>query len=292
VTAPVAAQRILRGTAAVLTWQNLNADGEAADPGTVTVGVVDAAGNTVVPSSTATTASGTARAYTLTAEQTSDLNLLTATWTVDGGGVFQTSVEVVGGYYFSVAEARAGDPQLSNDTRFPTDQIIAARRQVEEEFERICEVAFVPRYEREHVWSTGGNALAVSFPRIRSLRSVAWVDPSGAAQPYTSTDRAGMLHNEGPTIIWEAGGFPAGQVTVEYEHGYDVPPAEVKWAAIQRCRYWVAKTSSGIPDKAQTYTILESGGTVSLARASALSTGNDDIDAILGRWSHRVFGFA
>jgi len=50
-------QRILRATAASLSWQPLDGDGEPADPGTVTVGVVSSDGATVVAAGTATSGS-------------------------------------------------------------------------------------------------------------------------------------------------------------------------------------------------------------------------------------------
>jgi hypothetical protein len=295
--APVADQRVLRGTAAVLSWQNLDGDGEAAAPaGTVTVAVTDAAGNTVVASGTSTSGSGAGpRIYTLTAEQTLELNLLTATWTVSGGGTFTTSVEIVGGFYFTVAEARAADPQLSNDTRFPTAAIVAARRQVEEEFEQICGVAFVPRYRRERVSPDYcGNVVLLDQPRIRTIRSITSYDTAGTPTAWQDSELAQLIEiDEGSRITsrstrW----FDGGDTVIEYEHGYDAPPAEVKWAAVQRCRYWAAKASSGIPDKSATFTVLDGGGSYSLARSTPYSTGNDDIDAILGRWSLRVPGLA
>lgn len=284
-------QRVLRGTSAVLTWQNLDADGEATAPvGTVTVGVVDASGAEVIASGTATAVDGDARTCTLTPEQTSDLNLLTATWTDDGGGTFTTLVEVVGGYYFSVAEARAAAPAMSDDVNYPTDKIIEARRQIEEEFERICGVAFVPRYAREQLWSTCEWQSIPAWPAIRRIRSLSWVDAFGTETPFTTEELAlARIDDAGLRILWS--GLPYGTTIAGYEHGYDQPPAEVKRAAFQRLRYLVAKPNSAIPDRATTFSIAE-GGTYSLAMAGAYKTGQPDVDAVLDRWSMRVPGVA
>lgn len=287
----MADQQVLRGVSATLSRQSTDSDGNPAAPaGTVTIGVVDAAGNTVVASGTATSGTGTApRTYTLTAEQTSDLNLLTATWTDSGGGTFTTTVEIVGGYFFTVAEARAAAPAMTDDTNFPTDKIIEARRAIEEEFELICGRAFVPRFRRQMIWPYRSGRVLLDQRYVRRIRGIAQVATDGTETPWTSTE-LGQLVLDGSWLLTRTGYGYMTETVVTYEHGYDQPPAEIKRAAFMRLRYLVSKPSSGIPDRATTFTITE-GGTYSLSMPGAYKTGQPDVDAILGRYP-RVPGLA
>lgn len=289
----MADQQILRGISATLSWQNVDGNGEAAAPaGAVTIGVVNAAGATVVAAGTATSGTGTdPRTYILTAANNTSLDLLTATWTDAGdGSTHVTTIEVVGGYYFSLAEARASDPVLANDTKYPDEALRLARRQVEEEFERICDVAFVPRYRRQTVWPQSSYSVLLDRPMLRRIRAVAQVSSNGTATAWTST-QLGTVVLDGSVLRVRTGLGFLGESIVDYEHGYDSPPAEVKRAALQRLRYVASQPLTGLPDRATSFSVAE-GGTYRLDTAGAYKTGMPDVDAVLGRWSRRVPGLA
>lgn len=294
--APVADQRVLRGVAVTLTYQIVGGDGEPAAPaGAVTVGIVNAAGSVVVAPGAATTGTGGLQSYVLPAASNTKLDLLTVTWTdVSSAATFTSLVDVVGGFYFTVAEARAADPALSNDVKFPTSVLVDVRRQIEEEFEQCCAVAFVPRYRRQRVRPDyDENVVTVDWPRVRSVRSVTSYDSAGNAIPWSPTDLLQLIAiDEGVRLTSRAWKwFVGGDTIVEYEHGLDRPPSEVKRAAIQRLRYLASQTMSGIPDRATSFSVQE-GGTYRLDTADAFSTGQPDVDAVLGRWSLRVPGSA
>lgn len=283
----VADQRILRGVSATLSWQNVDGDGTAAAPaGTVTVGVTKADGSMLVAAGTATSGTGSdPRTYALSAANNLALDLLTVTWT-DGGdsSTHTTYVEVVGGYYFSVAEARASDQSLTNTATYTDAAIIAARREVEEEFERICGVAFVPRYNRQTIVSP--QPLLLEHGKVRTLRSVRDYSTATAYSTVAASDLAELVGS--PSLRSLAGyTFSGPRLVVEYEHGYDRPPAEVKRAALQRLRYRLNMAKSAIPDRATSFSI-DQGGTYRLDTADASSTGQPDIDAVLDRYAERV----
>jgi hypothetical protein len=277
----MADQRILRGVAASLSWQPVDSSGEAADPGaTVTVGVVTSAGTEVLAPGTSTSGSGASpRTVALTAAQTADLDLLTATWTV-GSSIYTTTAEIVGGFYFTIAQARSSDPSLRDDTRFPTDSLVTAREAVEDEFERICGVAFVPRFSQEI--AEGAGVVRVKWPRIRTVRSIeAWSDDAWTA----TTDLASYVPTEQGSIIGE---FRCDRrYRIAYEHGYDQPPGDVVRVAKARLRNIASQPTTGIPDRATSYAITD-GGVYALDKAGPFKTGIPEVDGVLGRYDQRT----
>lgn len=270
-------QRILRGVAATLTWQALGSDGETAAPSDpVTVEVARADGTVVLEAGTTTDGDGSSpRTVALPAEHTQLLDRLTATWTAADDSAATTEVEVVGGYYFTIAEARASDPSLENDTKFTTPALIDARRQVEEEFEAICGVAFVPRFTREITVDR------LAWPAVRTLRAVStWTGQS--YEPWTDLS---YLVPDDQGVIW---GLPrCARYQIDYEHGYDRPPAEIKAAALIRLRDRASVPLRGIPDRATSFSVAE-GGTYGLDQAGLSKTGIPDVDAALARHDHRT----
>lgn len=265
-------QRILQGAAATLRYTPMDSDGGPAPAGAdTTVTVLRADGTALVPE-TATGGTATERTLALTEAQTGLLDHLSAVWT-DGAKVGQTSIEVVGGYYFSAGEARSTDASMEDPGKVVHDDLLAARQEVEVEFERICEVAFVPRFAR--VTLPARSPLVLPHKRIRRLRSVV-------------SDGVALSAEAVAGLTYEAGIVPyhGGQVTVEYEHGYDAPPADVRRAAITRLRHRVFASRSGIPDRATSFALSE-GGTFALSTPGKHRTGVPDIDAVLERYAER-----
>lgn len=293
----VADQQILRGIAATLSWQNVDQNGVAAAPaGSVTVGVTRADGTTLVAAGTATTGTGSdPRTYALTAANNTLLDMLTVTWTDAGDSSTHTTyVEVVGGYYFSTAEARASDPALTNADKYSDALIVATRREVEEEFEAICGVAFVPRYEREILDGPGTRSLLLSRQALRAVRAV-WVYSDATTYTAWTADELASLDTVEFGMLTSRTGltFATGNrnLAVAYEHGLARPPAEIKRAAMQRLRSRMNSATTGIPDRATTFSVAE-GGTYSLATPSADKTGMPEVDAALSRWSRKAPGVA
>ena len=205
-------------------------DGDSiVDPGTVTIGIVRADGTQLVAPGTATYGGAAAgpRTFDLTAaEHTATLDRLTLTWTSATLGTLTTHIEVVGGFLFSVAQARARD--LKADT-FPTDALLLVRAAVERALEDACGVAFVPRAARATLSGPGERTILPEHRRIRRLVD-ATVD--GAALTAGELADVEVLDTD---ELYRPAGWPRGvhNITVAYEHGHDEPPGLVDQAALE-----------------------------------------------------------
>lgn len=276
------AQQILVGVAGTLTWQPQGADGEPADPGaTVTVTVTNSAG-TAIATNAATSGSGSnPRTYALAAR--TELDLLTATWKVGGVNTAETVVEIVGGYWFTLAEAREQDDKLTDAVKYPSARVLAVRRDVEAEFESVTGQAWVPRFADETVFGTRSTMLVVPHVELRSIRSITEIDADGTETPFTATELAEVVA-ESWGALRRYVGWPAYRYRVRYEHGHDAPPADLKAAAITRLRHRMNMHRSGIPDRATSMS-TEQGQTFSLATPGlrGFVTGIPDVDVVLER---------
>jgi len=293
----VATEQILVGASAVLTGTFRDQDGDLAEPaGTMTVGVAAADGTAVLAAGTATTTTATGRrTVALTAAQNDELELLTATWT--NGTVTQTTtVEVVGGYYASVKEMRESDDVLADTRKYPAVDLVAARRAVETEFEAFCGAAFVPRYRRVRLSGNGSEELVLPDPYVRSVRSVRVYDTDGNYEAFTQAELDAIVVNDSGIVVrTDSDAFEYGNqnLVVEYEHGLDLPPADLLEAFYLRLRDRVNRSMRGVPDRATTFT-SDVGGTYSLlvAGRGGSITGLPDVDVALRRNSRRIPGIA
>jgi hypothetical protein len=289
-------QQILVGAPATLTVRFAGSDGEPADPGVVTIGIVRGDGTEVVAAGTAASGSGTAaRTYSLAAEHTDSLDLLTATWTSTTHGARTTVVEIVGGYWFSIDEARSIDEKLFDADKYPNDRIIAVRAEVEAEFESVTNQAWVPRYKRVRVTSTGSK-LVLPDVQIRRVRSVwSYTDPS-TYTVFTADELDAVEVTEWGTLAvrpWDSWyGYPSAYV-VEYEHGHDAPYPDLREAAVTRLRHRLNSFRSGIPDRATSMS-TDAGQTYNLATPgqSGVHTGIPQVDEVLERYRFVVAGIA
>lgn len=285
-------QVVLQGVAATLEWRNVDQDGEAAEPGTVTVGVTRADGTVLIAAGTATTTvSGEVglRRKTLTAAQTAELDQLTATWTDAGdSSAHTTTVDIVGGHLFTITEARESDPEIADN--FTTAEIIEARADVTEEVEWICARAFTPRYARATVDGTGDRELwlpGADDGRANDLRTIEAVSIDGTAltagelAELTLADDKIVYAAEGDS--WE---FGTRNLVVAWTYGLDRPQRHLKRAVLHRLRHRLHEGTSGIPARATNFSSTE-GGTFALDTAGLYKTGIPDIDAVYGRYSKR-----
>lgn len=246
----MADQRILRNRAATLTLTRYDQDGIAADAsGAVTVGVTRADGLVVKAAGTATV-HGLTGIYTVTltaAEVGANVGQLTATWT-DSGGVSTTVVDVVGAYMVSVNEIRAL-PNLSDTAKFANAELIAARRWFEDLAERHCNVAFVPRFRRVRVNGTGVSQLLPPDPMPIGLLSARTYTDATTYTAFDATDLADVLPAEGYLTRSTRGVWTAGveNLVIEYEHGYQSPPSDIKAQALVAIRAQLLNDQVGRP---------------------------------------------
>lgn len=291
-------QRVLQGAPATLTVTFADQDGAPVDAtGTVTVLVAQADGTVVLPLGSATV-HGDTGVYTvaLTAAQTAQLNLLTATWTDAGNTrVIVSEHEIVGGYFFSLADARtSNDGLLEDESTYSDEDILSCRQEVEEEAEVICDVAFVPRYNRVALDGDATTAIVLPDNRIRTIRSVRIYPVTGGTLfvSFTPTQLAGLAIGDDSTIRrTDFGFFDEGRanIIVEYEHGWDLPPSDLRRASLTRLRSRLNYDKGGINDRATTFT-AENGQSYKLATAEAFRTGIPEVDAAYGRYSFRELG--
>lgn len=238
---PVVDGQALVGVAANLDASFLDQDGDlVAAVGTVTVDVARADGTVIATGAATTTPSTGLYRYALTAADNTQLDLLTLTWK-DGTSARLTTVhEIVGGYYFTVAELRAFDTTLSDASKYPAADIVVARAEVEAEFENITGTAWVPRYRRFRCSGSGAVALATPIWAPRSVRSVRAYTTDTDYTSFTASELAaidvddtGILTRRDGTA-WSAG---TENLVIEVEHGYNRPTPDLLRAAKQRCRY-------------------------------------------------------
>ncbi len=228
-----------------VTWTDQ--DGVAAAAvGAVTVHVQTADGTDVIAAGSSTTGSNP-YARALTASQTETLELLTATWTDAGNSATRvTHHEIVERFYFSPAELRARETSLADTDKFTNAAILGARREVEEECEEFCGVAWVPRFRRVTLNGDGTLELLVPDTEIRTIRSVT-IDGSALTSGQLATiDRL----PDGRLV--RSAGWPSGEqnIVLEYEHGRDRPPRDLVRAAMMRTRFKLnaAKTTRAVSD--------------------------------------------
>jgi len=228
----MARQRIVAGVAATLTWQATDQNGEPADPGTTTVGVVDSTGTTVLAAGTATTTSGTARTVAIAAQ---DIDTLTVTWT-GANATGTTYVDVVGGVYFTVAALRAEHKAISDTATYPTADIQAARQVVETVFERSVGYPFVPRLATVQVVD--------GFAAIRGAKRVRWAQSAIRTPWVYEEDTADLALS---TRIIDDGVICSSnyrQLGVVY--GYDQPPPDIYRHAMNYAKHLLTEGTSGI----------------------------------------------
>jgi len=273
--------RVLRTSQMTLS-HTFYVDGAATAPtGTLQAVVTRTADGTTVSGSPFTySVTGTTCTFALPAQ--ASLDTITVDWTGTVAGAVVTArdyVEVVGGFLFDLGTAKT---RHSLGT-YTFAQLADGRTDVEQECERICRLAFVPRFAFETHTGSGTAVLGVRWPAVRAVRSVkvsgvAWSAPDVAA--LQCLDHGAIARPAG--AVWPAG-VP---VVVEYEHGLDVPPGEVGDAAMLRMASRLGRPKSGIPDRAQSYAVAD-GGVYRLSMPGAEATGIPDVDATYQRWRRR-----
>lgn len=278
--------RVRVDTPATLAVTFYDSEGEVAiDPGVTTVTITRSDGTAVVTAAATTGTGAAARTYPLAAQVRPDH--LTVVWTGSVGGRRVTSeVEVVGAFYAELAEIRALDA-LSNTANYPTAKLARARHQAEDVFEDVTGVAWVPRHARELLDGTNEVRLRLAHQQPRSLIAVS---VAGVVQadltafrlyPYAAIERVA-----GATWPSEVSG--GGQnIVVEYLHGFDAPPADLREAFLVYVRDRLLMGNSRIPDRASL--MSTDFGTFNLVTAGGQRyTGLPDVDAVLQRYRQYV----
>lgn len=275
---------ILRNTQATL-QTTFYSGGSATDAdASVTVVALGADGGTAAAGTAVSAGTGTG-AYQYALAPQPALDLLTVTWTGAFGAVTQsvtTYAEVVGGHYVTLADIRALR-SLTSPSTYPNARLIEVRSWFADRAESFCGVSFVPRYGRDVLDGDGSKAVYLSHSHPRVLED-AFVDSTEV------TDLSDWeLYPSGKVYRNDAGAFASGRrnVVIQYEHGYDAPPEDLREAALVAIRYKLLGDQSGIPERATT--MATEVGTFNLALAGAnRPTGIPEVDAVLVNLSEKV----
>lgn len=255
-------QRCVAGTSSVVSWQQIDGDGEPVDPGTVTVTVTRSAG-TVLATAAATSGSGTAaRTYTLTAAQTATLDRLHVTWVASGVTLATIEVDVVAAPSFSNAELRAAEVAVKNAAQFTPAIISLARLQVESFFEKITHRRFVPGYHYVTIPGAPGQRLVLPHVDVRTIRSAELLDDPSASpiETLTAGELAAIPPAPDGVITRYSGSWNARWVRTGYEWGLSTPPADVKRQMMRLTRELLVGEKTGqLPDNATSWQSTEMG---------------------------------
>ena len=138
-------------------------DGDATDVGTITIGINDGTGTVVVASGTVVTdnSDGTYE-YSLTRDLIPNPTILVTTWTEASAQSQTDHLEVVGGWLFTEAAARAFDSSaMTNATTYPDAVIAADRVRITDLLETWTHRSWVPRYARVELAGNGTRRIAV-----------------------------------------------------------------------------------------------------------------------------------
>lgn len=225
---------------------------------------------------------GGAGVYTFPLQASAVLDTHTIDWTGTFGGAPVTVrdfVEHVGGFLFSLFEARSMPPVLSASL-YPDAMLAAKRIGTEQECEDMCRVAFVPRFKRRVFSGNGTPNIVTPDLMLRTLRAI-----TVNGTPFSGPELAAVGVTDSGLITldtgWTAQGvWPRGNrnIIAEYEHGYDMSSMGISEAAVVRLRSRLTKGDTSVPYRAISFSTVE-GGTYRLSTPGRYKTGIPDVDA-------------
>lgn len=223
---------IVKNTGPTTLTKKWYADGTQADAGTVTIGIVDENGDTIVAAGTATTktGSGATTQYTYALAIQTSVNVMYATWTrTDTGAAIEDTVEIIGEPLFTEVEARefrntdGSTGKLNSATVYPDAAIAAERDRIMDLLEEWTGVSWVPRYKREKFPGDATRELQLSRPKIRELLSVTVGGSSVATSNFETDTDLGVVYRTDAVFTRASTSDPI-NVVVEYEHGHKGRP--------------------------------------------------------------------
>lgn len=219
------------------------------------------------------------------------LDTYTVTWTgvVSGSAVeWETEVELVGGFLFSIADLRARDTAFADTVKYPEADLAEVRTAVEMviEGEKAAAVAFVTRGRRATLDGSGRDSLRLPDFEARSVLSIT-VD--GTA--WTGDDLTSIIVDD--DRLYRPGGalWPTGRrnVIVHYTHGRNFPPAPIRRAGLTLAREYVSDPKNGFPARATATSIGDQMFRLTIAGRDGV-TGLPDVDAAIGDHGRHRYG--
>lgn len=261
----------------------------ATDPGGATATVtVTRPDGTAIATAAATTRTGAGTFTYALAAQTNPTRLK-ALWTGTDGRKVTTWVDVVGAVYAELVDIRALEGIFDNSVMYTTAVLELARAGAEAFIEDVTATAWVPRFARERHAGDATSCLVLDHVDPRQLISV-------TIDGIAVSDLSGFAFTAHGTLEWSAGTFTeptstGENVVIEYLHGKDEPPEDLRRACLRLIRHLVVATTSRFDERA--ISVSADGMVTQLATAGRKRpTGLPDVDAILARYTHRLPGLA
>ena len=278
--------KLLQNRAATILLVVTDQFGTAVDAAANPTVVVKDGGGATIASGTSSKPVGTTGLYEfgLTPAHTAVLDSYSAVWSYSRGGSAEqamTTFEVAGGFFFSVAEARAFDnAAMADAARYPASTIVAGRELVEDHIEHLCGVAFVPRATRVVIDGTNDDVL-VAITRPREIASASVDDVALTAGQLANIS----IYPEGRLAYpaWITGEL---NIRMHVLHGHDVPPEPIKRAALVLLRNRLV--ASSIDDRAVAFTDELGTRQLAVAGRRGQPTGIPDVDAAIAQYSDRA----
>lgn len=280
---------ILRGTGPTTLTKTWYVDGDPTDVGTVTVDVEDTDGNSIDTGGATTEPATGVYAYELAVQD--EAKELIVTWDA-GTQQLVDRLRVTGGWLYTETEIREfyGSDLAAADADFTDAKLAATRDRITAEFERICEVAFVPTFRRETKPGTGSRVLQVQRPLINTIIQATI---GGTAQTVADLAHDGELpYIRHKNQLWSSPSTADPyNVTISYVHGHDSVPGDIQRAALILARQQILKDikGAGIPETASSFTDA-TGQYVSFAAndQSGRWYGIPAVDTVLRDYSMRI----
>lgn len=246
-------ERILRNTPSTLSV-TFYANETPVDPDgqSVTVSAVKADGTSHIAPTAATRTGVGVYTYNLTAQ--SALQFLTFSWTGTISGVstaLQTEVEIVGNFFWSVAQLRDFDSTLTA-AKYPYAKVVEARLYVEMEFERICQRSFTPRFARETLTGDGTHQLWLKHPDIHNVTKLT-VDGVDRVADWVTSNKLKVDRDASEMLFFEdSSGLsfpPDSDIVIEYEYGYKNVPFPIFDKSRTRARAFLNMRNARVDER-------------------------------------------
>lgn len=253
----------------------------AAATGFVTVSIDSARTGATTGPFTATLVSGSTYGYTLAAGDVAAADDLKLTFSGTVAGVARTLteyVQVAGGHYFTVAEARSLGPVPAS---FTDDQIEQQRTAVEDQIEANLNTSMVARLVVEKVNGNGEGFIRLTEPYILGIVKVL-----ADGVDVTADVELDGRYVWAPTASWAYGHR---NIEVRYEAGYEThPPEDLRRKAIEATRHELLRGNrQGAP--AAVLSITTEGYTQRMAIAGLRQPfGLPEVDSVVLKWAKRV----
>lgn len=260
-----------------------DSDGEPATaPATPTVAAVDGSG-TAVTIGAVSAVSGSTGEYsaTIAAADNDTVTRLTLTWTVSGID-YETRIDVVGAYPFTLAELREYDRSAE---QMDKARLVRARRSTLSELERLTNRSPVPKFAAAKAYKDEVCAPPLYLPHqdIRTVQAVYDLDETGAQTAWTAGELSYLDPDRSGRLRLNSGSWGSWGNRFEYTYGLDSAPEYLRNAMMLRCVWWATQNVSTMLERTTSWSTGD-GGTYRLDSASEMKTGMPNVDAAYARF--------